>query len=210
MAEDVLLVDCSISPARVIVGGARPLEVRELGPRPVAALGQAARELVASRPPQVVGYVAAPGSVLVQRAAAAFVRAYAATVRVSIVRFTAMEATAWWLGAQGISHAVILEPLGRRRVVIAEACPSDEPPVRAVSVVEREALDDPDGTLTAGSLGSLGRPDDAFLVGLVLRRAALGFVTAPSDLAPVYLAEAGVRRSFLERGTDGRLRRVGG
>jgi len=210
VAEDVLVVDCSTTPGRVILGGAGPLEVRELGPRPVAVLGQSVQALIATRSPRVVGYVAAPGSVLVQRAAAAFVRAYVATVRVPLVAFTAMEATAWWLRRLGVAHAIIVEPLGRRRVVVTEANPGEDPPLGAASLVEREALGDVAGIPTAGSLGSLGRPEDAFVVEWVAERARDGCVTEPASLAPVYLAEAGVRRSFLERGADGRLRRVGG
>jgi hypothetical protein len=210
MPEGVLVIDCSTSPGRVIAGGGDSLEVRELGPRPVAVLGRTVAELTATGPPRAIGYVAAPGSVLVQRAAAAFVRAYTATTGVALVPFTSMEATAWWLRTRGVASAVILEPLGRRRVVVAEASPLEEPPVQAVSVIEREALGDLEGVVTAGSLGRFGRPSESFLVELVARRSELGLVVEPSALAPVYLTEAGVHRSFLERGSDGMLRRVGG
>ncbi len=185
--------------------------------RPLADLGERAAELLRlCGEPDGVGVVTGPGGVVAVRGGVAFARAFAmarSLPAVGVTVFAAVEASV----DRGESPLIVAEPMGRGHLAVAEYGfgEAGEPQPRLIARGELLAA----GVLVAGlataeeSFGGTATgvyaPTPEALAGLVVSQLAAGAAVGPESLFPLYLRDAGARRSYEVRGPDGVIARVG-
>jgi hypothetical protein len=115
---------------------------------------------------------------------------------------------------------LILEPIGRKKILRVEVRRGQTDPIDRVSVVSAVDLEVNHENHVAGQLREEGRMRGATilerepnseteLLDFAVARWARGSVTAPSDIRVWYVKESGVRRGFDVRLADGSIGRVG-
>lgn len=217
-----ILVDCATRPGRVLARRQGSDASLIIGDRPLGELATAVAELAGDRQIDLLALVTGPGPLLPLRSAAAFVRLLAWSRGMNVVSFRSIDPLADQL-AEALSIdqlGLILEPIGRKKILRVEVRPGRGDPVDRVSVVAAADLEVDRENIVAGQLGEEGRMrgatilereplTEAELLDFAIDRWRKGSVTAPSDVRVWYVKESGVRRGFDVRMADGSIARVG-
>jgi hypothetical protein len=139
-----------------------------------------------------------------------------------VVSFRSIDPLAGQLAGQlGIGQlGLILEPIGRKKILRVEVRRGQTHPIERASVVAGTDLEVGQEDLVAGQLREEGRirgasildkelHSDAELLDFAVALWRRGAFTVPSELRVWYVKESGVRRGFDVRLADGSIGRVG-
>lgn len=213
-----VLVDCTTRPGRIVVRRDGVDRERSIGDRPLGTLASTVEELTDGDVIELLALVTGPGPLLPLRSAAAFVRLLAWSLGVPVVSFRSLdplaEDLASVLGAG--QRGLILEPLGRNKLLQVEVRAGQAQAIDRVRVLAPADLSIEPQDLVAGQLREEGRRWGAELfeakhnlVDYAVTRFRCGAVSDLGDLRAWYVKDSGVRRGFDVRLADGSIGRVG-
>ena len=228
--ELIVLVDCTVRPARVLARR-RGIDTHVwLGDRPLGDLAIAVAEITGGEPIDLLALVTGPGPLLALRSCAAFVRLLAWSRSIPVVSFRSLDPMAVRLAEllAPQQRGLLLEPLGRTKAIQAEVRldlsapidPSSTSVIKNVSVIAIADLVVGPDDLVGGQLRAeaglrgacvvdIGVASDVELLDYALARWRRGALTPLGELRAWYVKESGVRRGFDVRLADGSIGRVG-
>ncbi|KJE77747.1 hypothetical protein [Ferrimicrobium acidiphilum] len=217
-----ILVDCATRPGRVLARRHGVDASRVVGDRPLGELAAAVADLAGDEPIDLLALVTGPGPLLPLRSAAAFVRLLAWSQGIRVVSFRSIDPIADQLVGQLAigQRGLILEPIGRKKILRVEVRRGQAHPIERASVVAGTDLELGHEDLVTGQLREEGRirgasildkelHSDAELLDFAVALWRRGAFTVPSELRVWYVKESGVRRGFDVRLADGSIGRVG-
>ncbi len=217
-----ILVDCATRPGRVLARKHGVDSGRVIGDRPLGELAAAVADLAGDEPIELLALVTGPGPLLPLRSAAAFVRLLAWSRGIGVVSFRSIDPLADQLAGELATDqlGLILEPIGRKKILRVEVRQGQTHPIERASVVALTDLEVGHEDLVGGQLREEGRirgaavferelHSDAELLDFAAALWRRGAFTSPNELRVWYVKESGVRRGFDVRLADGSIGRVG-
>ncbi|WP_298208892.1 hypothetical protein [Ferrimicrobium sp.] len=217
-----VLVDCATRPGRIIARREGVDLQRTVGDRPLGTLASTVEELLDGSGIELLALVTGPGPLLPLRSAAAFVRLLAWSRGLPVVSFRSLDPLADDLAAalDVTQRGLILEPLGRNKVLQVEVRSGQAQPIDRVSVVAPTDLSIRRDDLVAGQLREEGRvrgagvfergvSSESSLLDYAVALWRCGAVSDIGELRAWYVKDSGVRRGFDVRLADGSIGRVG-